>query len=69
MVGSFRFPQNHLGKLMGLAALIGAMFSLLQYPLFIAMEVLFEGRTIEVCCIVATFLHSISYYLFKMNQL
>ena len=54
---------------MGLAALIGAMFSLLQYPLFIAMEVLFEGRTIEVCCIVATFLHSISYYLFKMNQL
>ena len=33
---------------MGLAALIGAVFSLIQYPLFIVMEVWFKGRTIEV---------------------
>jgi hypothetical protein len=50
----FRFPQNHLGKLMGLAALIGAVFSLIQYPLFIVMEVWFGGRTIEVGICVLT---------------
>ncbi|XP_028396519.1 solute carrier family 43 member 3-like [Dendronephthya gigantea] len=42
------FPQQHLGKLMGLAAAIGAIFSLIQYPLFIIMEVWFGGRTLEV---------------------
>ena len=42
------FPQQHLGKLMGLAALIGAIFSLIQYPLFVAMEVWCGGRTIGV---------------------
>ena len=33
---------------MGLAALIGAIFSLIQYPLFVVMETWCGGRTIGV---------------------
>lgn len=46
----FRFPNEHFGKLFGVTLTVSALFSTIQYPLFLIMQGPLNGDPFAVSC-------------------